>query len=52
MKPRKKKNEKSVYSDEGAEKALEDDEITSEEEGFMHGYNEEEDKEIKEKEEE
>ncbi len=51
-KAKKKKKEKSLYTDKGAEEALEDDEISSEEEGFMHGYNDELDEELKESEEE
>ena len=32
--------EEDVYSEEGRESAVEDDEISAEEEGFMQGYDE------------
>jgi len=32
--------EEDVYSEEGRDSAVEDDEISSEEEGFMKGYDE------------
>ena len=36
-----------VYDEKGAESMLEDDELTSEEAGFMEGYNEKQSKEPK-----
>jgi hypothetical protein len=33
--------EESIYSDEVVEKKVDDDELDSEEAGFMQGYNEE-----------
>lgn len=47
MKAKKKKKPETIYSDKGAEEALEEDEISSEEKGFMHGYNDEADEELK-----